>query len=184
MTATDFNWMYRGRCWTFGHDVAVDGDLMPLEFALRRETSPTVLKDHIFARLDPSLAKAIQPGDIVVGGKRFAQGNPHIQGLLGLRGAGVGLVVESIPSGSYRNAINAGLPLLPRCPNVLADVSQGDILRVDFASGHFLNETQNIERCFEPLPEPIRAIIAAGGWKDCFRARLKRDERSRAATTQ
>ncbi|MGY8632059.1 hypothetical protein RAD15_06140 [Bradyrhizobium sp. 14AA] len=172
----EHTWIYQGRCWKFGHDVAVDGDLMPLEFALRREMSPEVLKNHIFSRLDPSLAKSIQPGDIVVAGKRFAQGNPHIQGLIGLRGAGVGLVVESIPSGSYRNAISAGLPFLPRCENILNEVDQGDLLRVDISTGEFTNESRGTRRNFNPLPIPILEIIANGGWKASFRARLEREK--------
>ena len=30
------NLIYRGRCWKFGDNVGIDGDMMPLEFAIKR----------------------------------------------------------------------------------------------------------------------------------------------------
>ena len=152
-------WVFRGKCWKFGDNLAIDGEIMPLRFALAREMSPEVLKHHVMEEIDPEFAKKVNPGDIVVAGKRFGQGNPHIQGLLGLKGLGLGLVVESIPRGSYRNAINAALPFLPHCPNVTQLAESGDDLEVDFQTGLFINHTQNIRRQFEPLPKPLLNII-------------------------
>jgi 3-isopropylmalate/(R)-2-methylmalate dehydratase small subunit len=171
---SDAFWTLKGRCWLFGDDIAVDGDLMPLEFALRRELRPEVLKDHIFSQMDQTIAARIKPGDIIVAGKRFAQGNPHIQGLIGLAGAGVGLVVESIPSGSYRNAINAGLRFLPRCRGVRALVANGDHLEVNFASGAVSNLTSGASAQFDPLPPLLQDIVAVGGWAPKFRRRLSK----------
>lgn len=177
---TRFTWQLEGRAFVFGDDIGIDGDLMPLEFALRRELRPEVLREHVFEQIDATLAKRIQPGDIVVGGRRFAQGNPHIQGLIGLAGAGVGLVVESIPSGSYRNAVSAGLRFLPKCPGVSAMVETGHELAVDFAEGTVRNLTTGETRWFEPLPKALRDIIAIGGWRESFRRRLA----ARQAATQ
>ena len=112
------NWVYRGRCWKFGDNLGIDGDIMPLHFALIRETSPEVLREHVMEGVDPEFANKVSPGDIIVAGKRFGQGNPHIYGLIGIHALGLGLVVESIPRGTFRNAINTGLPFLPRCPRV------------------------------------------------------------------
>lgn len=169
---TAFSWVVRGRAWVFGHNVAVDGDLMPLEFALRRETDPEVLRHHLFAQLDPGLAAQFHPGDIVVAGRRFAQGNPHIQGLLGLRGAGLGLVAESVPGGSFRNAVSAGLRMLPRAEGATSEATTGDALEVDFRTGLFRNLTRGTERRWPPLPPALQDIIAAGGWEASFRQRL------------
>jgi 3-isopropylmalate/(R)-2-methylmalate dehydratase small subunit len=166
------NLTYRGRCWKFGDHVAVDGDMMPLEFALQRETRLEVLAPHAMTGLDPGFPKNVKPGDIVLAGKRFAQGNPHIQGLLGLVAHGVGLVCESIPRGSLRNAVNAGLPLLPSCRGISKDVEAGDLLEVDFESGLVRNITQNRERSFEPLPAALLDIIVAGGWDAALKARV------------
>ena len=170
-----FDWCLEGRAWVFGDDIGVDGDLMPLRFALERETRPEVLAEHVFSGIDPGFAGRAAPGDIVVAGTRFAQGNPHVQGLLGLRGAGLGLLAESIPSGSYRNAVNAGLRFLPRCPGVRTRVADGDRLRVDFRLGTVDNLVSGERLSYAPIPGPLLDIVARGGWAAHFRERLASD---------
>ena len=162
----------RGRAWVYPDNVAIDGDLMALEWALKRETRPEVLKDHVFAGLDPDFPKRARPGDIVVGGRRFAQGNAHIQGMIGLKGCGVGLVAESIPIGSFRNALAAGLPVLPRCPGVRAMFENEDEIEVDFAEARIRNLTRCTEASFPPLAPHLVEMLRAGGWGPMFRRRL------------
>jgi 3-isopropylmalate/(R)-2-methylmalate dehydratase small subunit len=166
------NFCYRGRCWKFGDNLGIDGDIMPLRFALARETDPMVLRAHLMEALDSAFSAKVRPGDIIVGGRRFAQGNPHIQGFLGMVGHGLGLVTESMPRGSFRNAINAGLPFLDGCAGVGSLCETADELEVDFATGRFTNRTSGMEKDFTPLPAELRAIIAGGGWKENFRRRL------------
>jgi 3-isopropylmalate/(R)-2-methylmalate dehydratase small subunit len=166
------NFKYRGRCWKFGNDIGVDGDLMPLEFAIQRETRIEVLTPHTMKGIDPTFAAKAQPGDILVAGRRFAQGNPHIQGLLGIRGLKLGLVVESIPRGSLRNAVNAGVPILPSCPDVTRHVETGDELEVDFATGRFVNVTRSEELHYAPLDKALLDMIAMGGWRPALEKRI------------
>lgn len=166
------NWNYKGKCWKFGDNLGIDGDVMPLRFALERELDPMILRDHLMSGVDPGFADKVSPGDIIVAGKRFGQGNPHIQGFLGMVGHGLGLVVETIPRGSFRNAINAGLPFLAGCRAVTNDVETGDDLEVDFKTGEFRNATRGLLRRFEPLDVRLQAIIEAGGWQANFRKRL------------
>jgi len=166
------DWVFRGRCWKFGDHVGIDGDMAPLDMAISRETRLEVLREVFMAGIDAEFPKKVRPGDLVVAGKRFAQGNPHIQGLLAARAHGVGLVVESIPRGSFRNAISAGVPILPRCEGVCALVDTGDELEVDFATGRFINRTRGIERHFQPLPAMLLDIIDLGGYKEALRRRL------------
>ena len=158
--------VYRGRCWRFGDHVAIDGDIMPLAFSIARETDPEVLREHVMAGLDPGFPGKAAPGDVIIAGRRFAQGNPHIQGL------GLGLAVESIPRGSYRNAINAAVPILPACPGVSGEAATGDALEVDFRSGAFRNLTRGTERRYEPLPAALLTIVENGGWLPTLRKRL------------
>jgi 3-isopropylmalate/(R)-2-methylmalate dehydratase small subunit len=164
--------VFRGRCWRFGDNLGVDSDLMPFRFALARETRLELLRDYAMTGIDPEFPKKARPGDIVVAGRRFAQGNPHIQGLLGLRALELGLVVESIPRGSLRNAINAGLPILPNCPGVTEIVATGDEIEVDYATGRFLNISTGIARSYLPLPPPLLNIVRLGGWRNNFAGRL------------
>lgn len=167
-----FKWTYEGTAWVFGDDIGVDGDLMPLQYALTRETDPDVLRRHLFAGRDPEFAAKCRPGDIIVAGKRFAQGNPHIQGLLGIRAAGLGLLAESIPSGSLRNAVNAGVPFLTGCHGITLRVTSGDRLRVDFQSGEVTNASSGWVVTYPPLQQQLCAIIEGGGWREHFRQRL------------
>lgn len=162
----------RGRAWVYPDNVAIDGDLMALEWALKRETRPEVLREHVFAGLDPAFPSRAKPGDIVVGGKRFAQGNSHIQGMIGLKGCGVGLVAESVPVGSFRNALAAGLPVLPRCPGVRAMFENGDDIEVDFAAARVRNLKRGTEATFPPLGLHLQEMLRAGGWGPMFRRRL------------
>lgn len=167
-------WLYRGRCWKFGDNVGIDGDMMPLEFALKRELDPKVLKPHFMCGLDPEFPKKVQPGDLIVAGRRFGQGNPHIQGFIGLRAHGLGLVAESIPRGSFRNAINAGVPFLTQCAGVTQRVESGDDIEVDFQTGRFVNHTRGATLEFAPLDRQLLEIIALGGWKPAVQARIAR----------
>jgi 3-isopropylmalate/(R)-2-methylmalate dehydratase small subunit len=162
----------RGRCWLFGNDVGCDGDMMPFRFALARETRPEVLRDFAMTGLDPDFPKKAKPGDIVIAGKRFGQGNPHIQAFIGLKALGLGVVVESIPRGSLRNAVNAGLPILPECAGIAGAVRDGDQIEVDFASGATRNLSAGTEYRFAPLPPALLDIVRRGGWEANFRARL------------
>lgn len=166
------DWIFRGRCWKFGDNLGIDGDIMPLRFAIERETDPMVLRDFLMSGVDPDFVKKIAPGDIIVGGKRFGQGNPHIQGFLGIRGHGLGLVAELIPRGSFRNAINAGLPFLSGCTGVTTECESGDELEVNFQTGRFRNITRGAETAYAPLPTELLDIVAVGGWKEHFRRRL------------
>ena len=166
------DWVYKGKCWKFGDNLGIDGDVMPLRFALERELDPEVLKPHLMAGVDPDFPNKISPGDIIVAGKRFGQGNPHIQGFLGIMGHGLGLIAESIPRGSFRNAINAGLPFLTGCDSVSGDVDTGDDLEVNFQTGEFRNHSRGVARQFQPLDAQLQAIIEAGGWAPNLEKRL------------
>jgi 3-isopropylmalate/(R)-2-methylmalate dehydratase small subunit len=159
------NWIHRGRCWKFGDNIGIDGDMMPLEFALKRELDPAVLGPWLMSGIDPEFPKKVKAGDIIVAGKRFGQGNPHIQGFIGIRANALGLVAESIPRGSFRNAVNAGVPFLSNCAGVTRSVETGDELEVDFRQGRFRNLTRDILLEFEPLDQQLLDIIAIGGWR-------------------
>lgn len=165
-------WVYKGTCWKFGDNLGIDGDIMPLRFALERELDPIVLRDYLMAGIDSEFSKKVSPGDIIVAGRRFGQGNSHIQGFLGIAGHKMGLVAESIPRGSFRNAINSGLPFLTNCAGVTDDVNTGDNLEVNFKTGKFINLTSGLERQFEPIGQILQDIVEKGGWKPALEKRL------------
>lgn len=162
-----------GRCWRFGDNLPIDGAIMPRRYASERIVDPIFLSQHIFEEIDPEIAKNVKAGDIIVAGKRFAHGNPHVQGFYGIKGAGLGLLVESLPRGAFRNAIHAGVPTLPSCPNITRYVNTGDELEVDFRSGLVKNITLDKEYYFDPLPDFLLEIVETGGSNQFLKKQLK-----------
>lgn len=176
------NWILQGRCWKFGDNLSLDDDI--LEFTKVfvqgvRVSDPEYLKQYVFTNLIPDFPQRAKPGDIVVAGKRFGQGNPHIYGLLGMRGLGLGLVTESVPRFTYRMLVAAGLPFLPFCLEITKKVEDGDELRVNFASGRIENLSRGLSAEAEPLPPALMEIIALGGSTNALRKRLEEGGPSR-----
>ena len=166
------NWQWRGRAWVFGDDVPNDNGFMPIRFVRSQTYDPAVLAKSAFADLDPALAAQIAPGDLLVGGRNFGRGNPHVQGFLGLKGLGVGVLAESMSRGPLRACVNAGVPVLAPGPALRGFVANGDMLSVDFERGIVRNETGGTQIALEPLPALMREIIAAGGGIGYMKKRL------------
>ena len=154
---------YKGRAWKFGHNLCVDGDVLDFRLVIQQVSDPAQLAPHVLERIDPQFAKNCRPGDLIVAGRNFAHGNPHVHGFYGIRGLGVGLIVESLPRGAYRNAVAAGVAFLPHCPGITELVNAGDELEVDFATGEIKNLTSGASHHMQPLPRALLEIIAAGG---------------------
>ena len=155
--------VFKGRCWKFGDNIMNDGGLMPLRFVTEQEWNLDVLKNHCMELVDSEFPRSAKPGDILVAGKRFGHGNPHIQGFLGLKGLGVGLITESMPRGAFRVAVNAGVYVLPHCPNVTKFVEKDDFLAVNFANGKIVNISRGKSMVVEYIPEILLEIIREGG---------------------
>ncbi len=166
----------QGRCWKFGDNLSLDDDI--LEFAKVfvqgvRVSDPAYLKKHVFTNLIPDFPERVKPGDVVVAGKRFGQGNPHIYGLLGMAGLGVGLIAESVPHFTYRMIVAAGLPALPFFADIGSHVEDGDEVRVDFETGEVENLSRGVQCASEPLPGALREIIEIGGFLPALKKRLE-----------
>jgi len=165
------NWRWKGRAWTFGDDVPNDEGLMPLRLTRQQEYNPLMLKNHCFEQVNAEFAPNAKPHDFVVAGKNFAYGNPHIQGFLGLKGLGVGIIAESMPRGPLRACVNAGVPVL-LVPGIAGFAKDGDALSVDFESGVLRNETSGAQIDAGPMPEVMREIIGAGGGIEHMKQKL------------
>ena len=152
----------KGKCWKFGDNLSTDAAVLPLTVA-RKSHDPKVLKDYVMTGVDPEFPKHVRPGDIIVAGKNFGHGNPHVWGYHAIREHGIGLVVESIARGGLRNAVTAGVPFLPAAKDITKKVNQGDELEVNFRTGEIKNLTTGELIRTEPLPELILEIIEAGG---------------------
>ena len=165
------NWLWTGRAWCFRDDVPNDEGIMPLRMVRQQEYEPAVLAKACFEQVNPRFADEVRPYDIVIGGKNFGYGNPHIQGFLGLKGCGAGLVVESMSRGPLRACINAGVPIM-FCKGAASLAQDGDQLEVDFERGVVRNlRSGQTTRC-EPMPAVMREIVGAGGGIEHMKLRL------------
>jgi 3-isopropylmalate/(R)-2-methylmalate dehydratase small subunit len=155
-----------GRVWLFPDD-NLNTDLMmpqtvfgkPLEVQLRA----------VFATYRPGWVDEVGAGDILVARRNFGTGSSRPASLL-LRRLGIAaLAAESLNGLFYRNCINYALPAI-ECAGVSEMVREGELMRIDFASGKLVNLTRNIERVAAPMPEFLQAIVRAGGIRERLKA--------------
>lgn len=100
---------------------------------------------------------------IVISGKNFGCGSSREHAVWALAGAGVKVVIaDSFARIFFRNSINFGLvPVI--LPDARKKIADGDEIEIDTKSSVVKNLTKKKEYAFEPLPEFLREIAAAGG---------------------
>ena len=164
----------QGRAWTFGRDV--DTDLIIPARYLNMKTAEE-LAQHVMEDADPTFARRVKPGDIVVAKENFGCGSSREHAPLALKGAGVSVVIaKSFARIFYRNSFNTGLPILV-APEAVDGVEEGDELTVDLATGNIDDLTNGMTYQAQPLPSFMRELVAAGGLLPYLKSRA-------AATTQ
>ncbi len=162
--------MIRGRVWKYGDHINTDL-IIPGRYL--DDYNPRSLSSHVMEDLDPTFAKSVQPGDVVVAGKNFGCGSSREQAPMALKYAYVGAVIaESFARIFYRNAINVGLPLIV-CPEAVRLLKDGEMVTVEFDVG--VIKSDNEETCvqFEPLPAFLLEILERGGLVPYLRSRLQ-----------
>jgi 3-isopropylmalate/(R)-2-methylmalate dehydratase small subunit len=149
----------RGRVWKYGDDINTD-----VIFAGKYTytvTDPAEMAAHALEDLDPQFARMVQKNDVIVAGRNFGCGSSREQGATCLVHAGVGAVIaRSFSRLFFRNAINAGLPLVQSAAAVEA-LQAGDGVTVDVAAGQVHTSRGVFD--FPPLPEAVIGIFEAGG---------------------
>ncbi len=149
----------RGKVWKYGDDVNTDV-IFPGKYTYtitdRKEMAAHALED-----LDPSFAKSVRPGDIIVAGRNFGCGSSREQAASCLKEAGVGAVVAaSFARIFFRNAINEGLPLV-ECPAAIPAIENGTEISVDLENG--VVDVHGKTFPFPGLPESVMGIVREGG---------------------
>jgi 3-isopropylmalate dehydratase small subunit len=156
----------KGRAWKFGDNILNDGEIMSLEMTKLGEFDPEKLAQHCMIGLDRDFPKKVEPGDIIVAGKQFGKGQLHVQGPLGIKGLGVGLVSSSMTRNFFRLAVSAGLNMLPFAPQAAEGIDDGDQLEIDFRRGTIDNKTRGTRIEVKPLPDFLWDFMAVGGEKN------------------
>jgi 3-isopropylmalate/(R)-2-methylmalate dehydratase small subunit len=155
--------------WRFYDNVNTD-QLFPGKYTYTCST-PDEIKPHLLEDLDPSFAKKVQPGDLIIGGKNFGCGSSREQPVVGLKAVGIKAVIaESFARIFYRSAINQGLILI-ECPDVVNAYSDKSEVKLDVDLGKIFVDGK--EFSFPRLPKEIIAISDAGGLLNYTREKLK-----------
>lgn len=158
-----------GRAWKYGDNVDTDV-IIPARYLTT--TDERELARHALEDLDPSFAASVRPGDVIVAGANFGCGSSREHAPVALAAAGVSAVIaSSFARIFFRNAINTGLTIVT-CPEAVAATDEGDVVEVDSETGVVKNQTKGVELAAEPLPEHVRAIVAAGGLVPWVRERM------------
>jgi 3-isopropylmalate/(R)-2-methylmalate dehydratase small subunit len=158
------------KVWKYGDDVNTDM-LFPGKYTYSCSKADQIMP-HLLEDLDPSFAKQVQPGDVVLAGKNFGCGSSREQPVVGLKAAGVEAVVaKSYARIFYRSAINQGL-LLVECPEAVDAYRDGAAVGLDVAAGKITVGAESFS--FPSLPKEILAIREAGGLLPYARAKLRK----------
>ena len=150
----------KGKIWKYGDDVNTDV-IFPGKYTYT-VTDFDEMAQYAMEDLDPSFAKEVKPGDVVVGGTNFGCGSSREQAAFCLKSAGVGAVIaKSFARIYFRNCINAGLPALVQ-PEAVDAVENGEQISIDLEKGVIITGSGK-EFSFPALPDEVREILEVGG---------------------
>jgi 3-isopropylmalate/(R)-2-methylmalate dehydratase small subunit len=152
------------RVWVFDNNISTD-DIIAGRYLPRFEASkdPSWLAVHVMGNIAPSFASKVGKGDVIVAGRNFGCGSSREEAPIALKAAGVSAVVaESFARIFYRNSINRGLPVLT-CKDVRKNFKSGNNIEIDMKNGIVRKTGTGKVFKFEPLPNFILNILAAGG---------------------
>jgi 3-isopropylmalate/(R)-2-methylmalate dehydratase small subunit len=156
------------KAWVFGDNVDTDA-IAPGRYM---KSGIEEIARHCLEGVDPSFAREVRPGDVLVAGKNLGAGSSREQAPEALKHLGVtALVAESFAGLFYRNAINLGLPALV-CPEAKR-IRAGDELELDFGRGVIRNVSTAEALGCEPIPAFLMQIIRDGGLVPHLEKRLR-----------
>ncbi len=147
-----------GKAWRFGDEI--NSDLLAPGLYLK--SANEIMAQHCLESVDPTFAKTVQAGDVIVAGHNFGVGSAREQAALSLQLLKVGAVLaESFARIFYRNALNFGVPCLffPQ----YNEISAGDKLEVDAVAGTVKNITTGKNYTVDPIPSHLMEMITDGG---------------------
>jgi 3-isopropylmalate/(R)-2-methylmalate dehydratase small subunit len=150
---------FKGRCWKFGDNVPTDQIVRAERVLLTIDE----MKKYVLENYNPAFAREVQPGDILVAGKHFGQSSGRAVAPKALKATGIGIViVEYAARLFYRNAFEAGLPLL-ECPGISGMVNEGDIVEANLKTGRVSNLSTGTLLQARPIAPFLMEMLLAGG---------------------
>ncbi|RLC48067.1 MAG: 3-isopropylmalate dehydratase [Candidatus Coatesbacteria bacterium] len=147
------------RVWIFGDNIDTDV-IFPGKYTYT-VSDPDEMAKHALEDLDPTFAKTVQEGDIIVAGKNFGCGSSREQAAFALKYAGVsGIIAKSFARIFFRNAINAGLVAIEHCGCVDA-IGTDSRVAIDLSRNVII--VDDSEFSFSPFPKQVLQILNEGG---------------------
>lgn len=151
-----------GRVWKFGDNI-YNEQIMHGRWSTRGVTEPEELAEHIFDSIDPTFAKHVKKGDIIVAGKNFGLGALRSHSFVGMRAAGISAIIaESLFYFFYRNAVAHGF-LVVECPGISSMVTTGEVIELDIDNNYVKNLTSEAVLSISPIPDSMLRIVEKGG---------------------
>ena len=133
---------------------------------------PEKLAEHAFEMLGEGFPSKLRDFDILVVGRNFGCGSAREQAVTAIMGLDIKAVVAcSFARTFYRNAINAGLPIV-ECPELYAAVKEGDSIQIDLATGEIHHYDATFS--FPKFPDSMRQLLEVGGLAEYLKAQLQR----------
>jgi 3-isopropylmalate/(R)-2-methylmalate dehydratase small subunit len=160
----------QGRVWKYGDNVDTDAIIAARYL---NTSSEAELAAHCMEDLDPTFARLVKRGEIIVAGKNYGCGSSREHAPLAIKACGVSCVLaESFARIFYRNAINIGLPIL-ECVEAARATQAGQTLEIDLAAGSIRNTDTGQVYQAVAYPPFMLDLIAAGGLVPYTRAKLQ-----------
>lgn len=151
----------KGNVWKFGDDIDTDqiypGKYLPI-------TNKKEMAQHAMegTELGAEFLKKVKKGDIIVAGKNFGCGSSREHAPVAIKGIGISLVIaKSFARIFRRNAVNTGLPIIEL--DAVAEISQDDVLEVNFESGEIYDVTKHKKYKGVSVSQLEIEIMKAGG---------------------
>jgi 3-isopropylmalate/(R)-2-methylmalate dehydratase small subunit len=161
--------MSMARVWKYGDHVNTDL-IIPGRYL--DDYDIVSLSKHAMEDIDPSFAKAVAEGDVIVAGRNFGCGSSREQAPAVLKEKGVEAVfASSIARIFYRNAINVGLQVIISDETVRI-LDDGDEVELDLKSGMITRNEDGVRIEFEPLPPFLLEILDSGGLVSYMKRKL------------
>ncbi len=148
-----------GRVWRFGDDIESEA-IIPSHY---QSSNPAELAAHCLERVDPTFARAVRSGDVLVAGRNFGCGFAQERAPVAIKTAGIEAVVAvSFARAFYRDALDVGLPLV-EAAEAAVEAATGDQLSIDLSAGTVENSRTGKMYPMTPYPPFMRDLAAAGG---------------------
>jgi 3-isopropylmalate/(R)-2-methylmalate dehydratase small subunit len=147
-----------GRAWAFADRLGA-ADILPVRF---HDLAPREAAARLFHDLDPTLAAALAPGDVLVAGRELGHGAPGAPAARALAVAGVVAVVAASFAAGFAEAVLAtGVPALE--VDAPAVFHTGQRLRINVEGGTIANlssgDRQPVRNLTDDLLGRLRARL-------------------------